>query len=189
MPPVGRDEPTEGPSRREQDAVDDVARRNWLFVHRIVTSSVRQPWEAEELTQEVFVRALPHLTGHFDGDRTRAYLAQTARNLLRDRWRRRQHMIIEPGVPDGPGDAPDPQTSVIDLDDRSDLVAALGRLPAEQQAVLRLRLLEGLSAAEVADRLGRNPDNVRQLQHRALLRLREDFLAAGGRSADNGGRP
>src|SRR5271166_6409265 len=178
-PPVDRGDPGDSGSRRVPDAsADEAVRRNWSFVNRIVRSSVRQAWEAEELTQEVFVRALPHLTEDFDGDRTRAYLAQTARNLLRDRWRRRQYLVIEPGVPDAPSDAVDPETSALELDDRADLVAALGRLSEEQRQVLRMRLLEGLSAADVAERLGRNADAVRQLQHRALLRLREDFLAS-----------
>ncbi len=178
-----------GPNEEPEEAAthpelgDSTLRRNWSFVHRIVTSSVRQPWEAEELTQEVFARALPHLTGH-DEDRVRAYLAQTARNLLRDRWRHRQYVTIEQGVPDGPGNDPDPEARALDVADRVQLVAALGRLPEDQRQVLRLRLVEGLPAVEVAVRMGRTADTIRQIQHRALIRLRREYLGVEEANAE-----
>jgi RNA polymerase sigma-70 factor, ECF subfamily len=179
--PLGPDDP--GGSARDRDRqsrdVERIAQRNWSFVHHVITSSVRQPWEAEELTQEVFVRALPHLSVSQDDDRVRAYLAQTARNLLRDRWRHRQYVTIEQGVPDAPGAEPDPENRALEGADRAALIAALARLPDEQRQVLRLRLMEGLPAAEVAARMGRNADSIRQIQHRALIRLRQEFLAVG----------
>ena len=168
------------------DGVEAMAGRNWTFVHRIITSSVRQPWEAEELTQEVFARALPHLAGSIDEGRIRAYLAQTARNLLRDRWRHRRYVTIEQGVPDGPGNEPDPETRALDGADRGVLIDALSRLPEEQRRVLRLRLVDGLPAAEVAVRIGRNADSVRQIQHRALIRLRQEYTGLTGDAMADG---
>ena len=147
-----------------------------VFVHHVITSSVRQPWESEELTQEVFARAMPHLIVSEDDDRVRAYLAQTARNLLRDRWRHRQYVTLEQGVPDAAGAEPDPETRALEGADRAALIAALARLPEEQRQVLRLRLMEGLPAAEVAARMGRNADSIRQIQHRALIKLRQEYL-------------
>ena len=167
--------------------LDRMVRRNRPFVHRIITSSVRQPWEAEELTQEVFARAIPHVAGRHDDDRIRAYLAQTARNLLRDRWRHRQYVTVEQGVPDAPGNEPDPEAKALDQVDRAALVDALSRLPEEQQLVLRLRLVDGLPAAEVAARMGRTADSVRQLQHRALLRLRQEYVGVSDEEGEGGG--
>jgi DNA-directed RNA polymerase specialized sigma24 family protein len=45
-------------------------------------------------------------------------------------------------------------------------------LPADYQTVIRLRLIDGLPAADVGRIMGRGPDAVRQLQHRALSALR-----------------
>jgi RNA polymerase sigma-70 factor (ECF subfamily) len=58
--------------------------------------------------------------------------------------------------------------------ERAALVAGLARLPADYQRVLRLRLLERRSTAEVAEILARRPDAVRQLQRRALVALRAE---------------
>ncbi|HLN16336.1 MAG TPA: sigma-70 family RNA polymerase sigma factor [Acidimicrobiales bacterium] len=185
-PPLSRREGAPDPA--ERSSADETVRRNWSFVFRIISSSVRQTWESEELTQEVFARALPHLGDRQDDERSRAYLAQAARNILRDRWRHRQYVTVETGVPDAPGSGPDPELIAVAESDRAVLVAALRRLPEEQRIVLRLRVLEGLPAAEVAARLGRNADAVRQLQHRALLRLRDEFLSAAAASPTPRGR-
>jgi RNA polymerase sigma-70 factor, ECF subfamily len=176
--PPGPDDAAESARDRERRFrdVEQITRRNWSFVHHVITSSVRQPWEAEELTQEVFARAMPHLVVSEDDDRVRAYLAQTARNLLRDRWRHRQYVTLEQGVPDAAGVEPDPETRALEGADRTALIAALARLPEEQRQVLRLRLMEGLPAAEVAARMGRNADSIRQIQHRALIKLRQEYL-------------
>jgi RNA polymerase sigma-70 factor (ECF subfamily) len=133
--------------------------------------------QAEDLTQEVFLRALRRLPHYVsDSGSVRPYLVTVARNLLRDRWRRERRV----GWADAElesfetGEA-GPEAAAIAAEQRSELVAALGRLPALYQAVLRLRLLEGRSAAEAAEVLERSPAAVRQLQHRALVALREEL--------------
>ncbi|UVS79049.1 RNA polymerase sigma-D factor [Actinokineospora sp. UTMC 2448] len=54
----------------------------------------------------------------------------------------------------------------------SEVRTAIAALPPVQREVLRLRLLEGLSADEVAERLSMTPAAVRLVQHRALTALR-----------------
>jgi RNA polymerase sigma-70 factor (ECF subfamily) len=53
------------------------------------------------------------------------------------------------------------------------LAATLALLPADYQTVLLLRVFEGLSAEEVAERMDRTPGAIRMLQMRALTSLRE----------------
>jgi RNA polymerase sigma-70 factor (ECF subfamily) len=55
--------------------------------------------------------------------------------------------------------------------------AALRALPDDQRHVIELRLTEGRSMSETAALLGRSPDAVRQLQHRALVALRARLRA------------
>jgi RNA polymerase sigma-70 factor, ECF subfamily len=55
------------------------------------------------------------------------------------------------------------------------LAGTLTRLPADYQTVLVLRVLEGLSAEEVGERMGRTAGAVRMLQMRALAALREEL--------------
>lgn len=67
-----------------------------------------------------------------------------------------------------PGPRPEP---------RPEVAAALAVLPAAQRRILRLRLVEGLSAEEVAERLSTTPSAVRVAQHRALEALRAHLRA------------
>jgi RNA polymerase sigma-70 factor (ECF subfamily) len=59
------------------------------------------------------------------------------------------------------------------------LANQLARLPADYQTVLLLRVFEGLSAEEVAERMNRSAGAVRMLQMRALMALREELGEQG----------
>ncbi|MFC7614834.1 sigma-70 family RNA polymerase sigma factor [Actinokineospora soli] len=72
-----------------------------------------------------------------------------------------------------PGPRPTPASEA-----RPDVHAAMAALPAAQREILRLRLVDGLSAAEVAERLSMSLPAVRVAQHRALQALRAR-LASG----------
>ncbi len=77
-------------------------------------------------------------------------------------------------------DTSTPSKQLVRLEDQHELEAAIERLPADYQQVIRLRVFEKLTYAEIAKRLGRTEDGVKQLFHRALKRLskeREDRLS------------
>ena len=133
--------------------------------------------EAEDLTQEVFLRALRRLgdyrseTGSF-----RPYLVAVAHNLLRDRWRAHGRIVRADVDPDDLETRDrGPEAATLAGERRSSLVAGLARLPELYRLVLQMRLLEQRPAAEVAALLDRSPDAVRQLQHRALIALRAEL--------------
>lgn len=71
-----------------------------------------------------------------------------------------------------PAGEPSPSRVVAAREEASRMLAVLDRLPAEQRAILALRHFEGLSHAEIAERLGRTPDAIRQAWVRALRSLR-----------------
>ena len=69
-------------------STESLCRQEWVTVYRIVAGWVSSRQEAEDLTQEVFLRALRHLEGYQSASGSfRPYLITVARNLLRDRWR------------------------------------------------------------------------------------------------------
>lgn len=84
---------------------------------------------------------------------------------------RREGAMLEAahGLPDG---------SAIRREDAGILTAAVERLSADHQTVLRLRYWEGLSFVEIGDRMGRTPDAVRKLWYRAVERLQQEMKAA-----------
>ncbi len=72
-----------------------------------------------------------------------------------------------------------PSQSAARREDAVLLAEHLAKLPADYQAVLVLRVFEGLSAEEVAERMGRTAGAVRMLQMRALTALREEMKEDG----------
>jgi RNA polymerase sigma-70 factor, ECF subfamily len=159
----------------DQPALEALCRRNWLPVYRSFARYTSDPFEAEDLTQEVFVRALRSLPRFAAaGAPYRAYLLRIAANLARDRWRAGPARAVpQSQLPDRPGTGPGPDGVALANERRAALVSALDRLAPDQRAVLRLRFLEGRSPAEVGVLTNRSPAAVRQLQVRALAALRD----------------
>jgi RNA polymerase sigma-70 factor (ECF subfamily) len=143
--------------------------RHFERVYAFVIRRARDRAEAEDLTAEVFHRALANL-GRFEwrGAPFVAWLLQIARNVIADRW---QRIARERGAAAAaPGDEEDLADS--DLDRRAMLAQLVGRLPSDQQRVILERFVEQKSVHEIARGLGRTEGAVKQLQFRALESLR-----------------
>ena len=172
----------------DQRALDEICRRNWKPVYRSFARITQDPAEAEDLTQEVFLRALRSLPRFEErGLPFTAYLLQIAHNLARDRWRARRpaRLVVTADVPDRAVTAPGPESLAVDGARREALLAALDRLAPDYRAVLRLRILEGRATSEVAALIHRSPPAVRQLQVRALAALRATLGDEFGTSGDD----
>jgi RNA polymerase sigma-70 factor (ECF subfamily) len=74
-----------------------------------------------------------------------------------------------------PADSPTPSQQAVAHEASVRLASALARLPEDYRAVLMLRIFEGLSAEEVAQRMQRSAGAVRMLQMRALAALRAEM--------------
>lgn len=175
------DELVQRAQRGDREAIEDLFRREWSAVYRQVYRAVPNPAEAQDLTQEVFIRALKGLDRYQPtGAPFRAYLHAIARNLVRERQRRQRMRLV---ALEQAGDLAAPLTLeelVLDALADADLRRALAALPPDYQTVIRLRLLEGRSTAEVAALMNRTPGAVRVLQYRALAMLRS-LLREGAR--------
>ncbi len=169
------DDPILARARRgDRRALEELCHREWRPVYALLYAAVQDRAEAQDLTQEVFLRALGALVRFREGEAPfRAFLKTIARNLLRDRWRGRRPDPVDLAlVRELPSDSPDLADALAAEAERAQLLQALRSLPDDYQAVVRLRLLEGRSGAEVATILGRSPAATRQLLHRALGALR-----------------
>jgi RNA polymerase sigma-70 factor (ECF subfamily) len=163
---------TQPPDRAEIEAI---CRTEWRPIYDLIYRTVQNRAEAQDLTQEVFLRAVRAIDRYDDrGDSLHALLVTVALNLLRDRWRGRRPVAVN--VDDLPflsTREPGPEQRALDDFDEAAIHLALARLPEEQQHVIRMRVIEGRSSQEVAELLGRNAAAIRQIQRRALLALRE----------------
>jgi RNA polymerase sigma-70 factor (ECF subfamily) len=167
----------------DQAAIEALFRREWRPVYRLIYRSLPDPAEAQDLAQEVFIRALTSLdrfqptTTPFAG-----YLAVIARNLLRDRWRKQSpptasdtqaaHLVST---------AAGPEQVALMADEQTRIAALLAPLPADYRRVIELRVLEGRPTNEVAALMGRSPGAIRILQHRAITTLRQQMHEGSGR--------
>jgi RNA polymerase sigma-70 factor (ECF subfamily) len=165
-------------ARRRDDADLDLAlQRAWGLVYaKVRARGVYDRDDAEELTQEVFVRVLARI-GAADGGGpvVREYLVRAAEHLVIDRQRRlarrggADELVASPEEPEP---SPSAEDVLLDRADADALLEALARLPELQRRVLRLRILDELSAEAVGAIIGKRAAAVRQIQHRAVLQLR-----------------
>jgi RNA polymerase sigma-70 factor (ECF subfamily) len=133
---------------------------------------------AEDLSSEVFLRAWQKIREYrHRGLPFVAWLYRIAHNLLIDHRRRETRrptvsLGLGPEIPDGQ----DGPSSISDALRRADLHTAIAALSDDQQQVIVLRFILGMSADEVARVMGRSKGAVEALQHRALKNLRRLIL-------------
>jgi RNA polymerase sigma-70 factor (ECF subfamily) len=153
---------------------EEVVRLHSARVYRLAYRLTGNPHEAEDLTQDVFVRVFRSLAeytpGTFEG-----WLHRITTNLFLDRVRRAQRIRFE-ALPDDAervaGKGPSPEQAYSDANLDGDVEAALASLPAEFRAAVVLCDLEGLSYEEIAATLGVKLGTVRSRIHRGRTLLR-----------------
>ena len=132
---------------------------------------VRNPEEAEDVVQEVFIQAWQQ-AARFDAKRGNvlAWLSIMTRSRSLDRWRRRSTRR-ETAVADAHElEAP---RSTDDAPSAWAANSALAELPADQRVPLELAYWEGLSQSEIAERLGVPLGTIKTRMRIGLMRLRE----------------
>jgi RNA polymerase sigma-70 factor (ECF subfamily) len=142
-------------------------------IYRYVYYSVPDHAEAEDLTENVFLKAwqaLPRFRLQEAG--FRAWLYRIAHNAIIDRHRTRKRTEPLEEVAHLRDPAPTPETVVEADQEVLRLSAALSRLKPKARQVILCRFISGLSHAETAEALGVSEGHVRVLQHRALKRMR-----------------
>jgi RNA polymerase sigma-70 factor, ECF subfamily len=127
----------------------------------------RNRHEAEEITQDAFLRLLERWPAVQAADDPKAYLYRTAMNVFRSRLRR-AGVALRKAVHQLP---PDDQFAEIEA--RDTVVRALAPLPARQRAAVVLLDVLGLSSEQAGEALGIRPVTVRVLASRARTRLKE----------------
>ncbi len=131
--------------------------------------------EAEDITQEVFLKALDNLDRYrYNGRSFASWLFRIAHNLVIDYYRlakkNRCAYITEATVivaDDDPAAEVEQSLGALELE------RAIEKLPAKQGEVISLRFGMEMSVAETAVAMGKTEGTVKKLQHVALARLRK----------------
>lgn len=151
-----------------------------LFFNRVyyyLSSRVRDRATAEDLTSEVFHKALANLSQfEWRGVPFAAWLFRIASNSLADQYKRasREHSVSE----DPPDTTPRTEDTAGDLETseyHASLYRLVDRLPSVQRRVIRERFVEQRTIREIAARLKKSEGAIKQLQFRALQTLRSQM--------------
>jgi RNA polymerase sigma-70 factor, ECF subfamily len=137
------------------------------------------PQEADEVAQEVFLRAWRGLTRFEERSQFSTWLYRIAFNEAQRRLARRPPATTfsRPGDEDAVAALPDaidagPQARTLDREFEQMLERALAELPADLRAAVVLRDLEGLSTEEAAEVAGVRQAALKSRLHRGRMRLR-----------------
>ena len=163
-------------STRARRELDELYRGHREAVYRFLLRDLRDPHEAEDVTQSAFLQAYGSVLRGRHPERPRAWLLTIADNLRRRRFRRAERRPREVPLDDVDIAAPETPSA-------SELGEALGQLPPQQRSALVLREIAGLTYEEIASRLGVTVGSVQMLLFRARRALRERLDAAGRRAS------
>jgi RNA polymerase sigma-70 factor (ECF subfamily) len=143
---------------------------NFELVYAYVARRVKGRAEVEDLTSEVFRRALSALPAYeLRGAPFASWLLRIAANAVVDRARRASRTR-----PAGADLAPEPsEPERLDAEGRARLFRCVAELPHDQRRVIELRFAEERPIREIAAALGKSEGAVKQLQLRALAALRK----------------
>src|ERR1022692_1348808 len=164
-----------GQAERDLPTWEDIVRLHSARVYRLAYRLTGNPHDAEDLTQEVFVRVFRSLSSYTPGT-FEGWLHRITTNLFLDSVRRKQRIHFE-GLADEmahrlPGSEPTPAQAFDDTHLDDDVQAALKALPPEYRAAVVLCDIEGFSYEEIAVTLGVKLGTVRSRIHRGRAQLR-----------------
>jgi RNA polymerase sigma-70 factor, ECF subfamily len=193
---VPRDELVDRLRRGDDGAIESLVARYGAWIHRVARRILRDPRDAEEVTQDVLWTALRKIDT-FKGDAAfSSWLYRIAANAAYQRLRPRgprAEVSLDSFLPvfDEAGRLPGPMVDwsarledpVVAAESRKAIDDAIAELPDAYRVVFVLRDVEGMSNDEVAHVLGLSIAGVKSRLHRARLALRHqlgELLAPAG---------
>ena len=173
---------------KEKQYDDLFSQEHLRLIYRYVFSYVRNQQEAEDLTSQIFLKAVRLLDLEYSPQRQRAWLFRVAQTTIADYWRIHYHRaatlsmetLVEAGW-EGPVTEEGQTTSNSVAEDRVQEI--LQSLPARYREVLTYRFLLNLSVRETALSMNLTEANVKVIQFRALKRAAEFDRISNGCSA------
>jgi len=162
-------------AQRDSRRFAELYERNFHCVYAYVIRRVQNREEAEDVTSEVFHHALAKIKSfEWRGVPFAAWLVRIATNTIADRWKR----VARESADSVPDDIEDKNWD--DIERRAALFQLVESLPADQRRVVEMRFVEQKSIRDIAKEIRRTEGAVKQLQFRALEKLRASMEGANG---------
>jgi len=165
-------------AQRDPARFADLYERYFGLVYAYIARRLRDRNEAEDVTAEVFHKALRSLPRFkWTGAPFAAWLFRISANMIADRAQRAARERTVENDDDVPETRmPQPQQADLEQSERrASLFRQVEQLAEDQRRVLIMRFAEEKSIREIAGVLERSEGAVKQLQFRALAKLRENF--------------
>ncbi len=161
-------------------AFETAIARHQRKVFTVAYYSLASREEAEDVTQEVFLKLWTNRRQVLASPTLGAWLMRVARNACIDRARRRKTVsaVLQPvddAAPSAPSRDPDPERLAQSGQVRGHLKRALARLSEPQRSIVILREIEALPYREIAELLELPLNTVKAYLHRARRHLRDEL--------------
>ncbi|MCH7523329.1 MAG: sigma-70 family RNA polymerase sigma factor [Chloroflexi bacterium] len=144
-------------------------------VYRYILARMGNPFDAEDLTEEVFLRVLDAI-GRFQWREApfSAWLFRIAHNAVISQRRKEGARGRSSPLSEAlPVDSQGPEEMVANRLALNEVMRAADTLPEAQRRVIGYRFAAGLTVAETARAMGKGEGNVKVIQHKAIAKLRE----------------
>lgn len=142
--------------------------RHWKYVYRLCMTYMKSAADAEDCTEDVFVKVINGDFEFTDEVHERKWLTVTAINLCKDMLKSRKRRAVVP-IDD------EPEQAAPEKEDYSDVTEAVKKLPVKLKDVIWLFYYDGYQTDEIAKILGRPPSTVRN-QLRDARKLLKNIL-------------
>ncbi len=176
-------------ARGDAAAFGRLYRAHLDHVYRLVVFHLGHTRDADDLVQDVFLKAYQSIGTLRDPARFRFWLLKIAHNRVRNYFRGRSRCPeMEPldTAADAASGGDGPEASAERLVELERVAVAAAQLTPLQRQVCGLRFAAGLSVAETADALGRSPGAIRNLQFHAVAALRTALRDVSENEDDRG---
>jgi RNA polymerase sigma-70 factor (ECF subfamily) len=162
--------------KNDPEAFAQLYEENFDKIYRYLALRVGNEMEAEDMTQQVFLKALQSISSfRWKGVPFSAWLFRIAHNQAVDHLRKKGKRVSVP-LDDSLSSGDSPHATTERKMDVEQLHEATKRLTEAQREVISLRFTSELSIAQVAKIMGRSQGAVKALQHSAIVALRRTIL-------------
>ncbi len=162
----------------DEAALTELYRLYFPRVYRYILARMGNPYDAEDLTEEVFLRVLDAIE-RFQWREApfSAWLFRIAHNaVISQRRKEGARGRSSPLIEALPVDSQGPEEMVENRLAINEIMKAAETLPEAQRRVIGLRFAAGLTVAETARAMNKGEGNVKVIQHKAIAKLREIFV-------------
>ncbi|MFN2451710.1 MAG: RNA polymerase sigma factor [Candidatus Dormibacteria bacterium] len=167
-------------ARTEPDAFGELYDHYFGQIYRFIYSRVRDQEAAEDITSEVFLKALRAI-GRYrpSGHPFSAWLYQISSNAIVDHYRGRRPTaelddavgVVDPAMP--------VDDAAVQRGDAAHVWAAIDTLPEQQRTAMTLKLGEDLKLAQIGVIMGKSEGAIKLLVHRGMQGVRQRLAASG----------